>query len=76
MAGSMGTTRRHRRKPKAEPTQSMSDYYKAQLGWVPPEPRPFLTSANVMCGKCSQIKPGCDFEQPITPGQGCRACSA
>ena len=54
----------------------MADWYKAQLGYVP-STRPFTTTANVKCGRCLEIKSGCEFEQPITPGRTsvCASCS-
>ncbi len=74
MAGSMGTTRRYRREAKAEPSQSVADWYKAQLGYIP-STRPFTTTANVKCGRCLEIKSGCEFEQPLIPGRMCVCAS-
>jgi hypothetical protein len=73
---------RHRnsRKPKPEklPTMSLADYLKSALGWKPSQ-RPFHTSANRQCGDCGYIKPGSEFDVPITPGRPdlnvCRECS-
>jgi hypothetical protein len=57
---------------------TMADHFKAALGWKPSQ-RPFHTSANRQCGECRDIKPGSEFDVPITPGcpwlNVCRECS-
>lgn len=59
----------------------MADHFKAALGWKPSQ-RPFFTSAKRQCGECRDIKPGSEFDVPITPGRPdqdlntCRECSA
>lgn len=62
------------RDQKPAPTESMSDHYKRLLGYKP-STRPFTTTANVKCGRCLEIKSGCEFEQPITPGRMCVCAS-
>jgi hypothetical protein len=67
-------------KPKEPPTMSMADYFKARLGWKEPSQQTFHTSANRQCGGCKAVKPGSEFDVPITPGRPylniCRECSA
>ena len=78
MAG-MSPTRRRKRKPvDTGPKITMADHFKALLGWRP-SLAPFHTSANRECGGCHEIKPGSEFDVPITPGRPhlntCRDCS-
>ncbi|MFZ3345271.1 hypothetical protein, partial [Mycobacterium sp.] len=62
-----------------QPTMSMADMFKARLGWKPSQGQPFHTSANRECGDCRAIKPGSEFDTPVTPGRPdlniCRECS-
>ena len=55
----------------------LADYFKAALGWKPSQ-RPFHTSANRECGNRHAIKPGSEFDVPVTPGRPdlnlCRKC--
>jgi len=48
-----------------------------KLGWKPSN-RPFYTTAHRECGDCRDIKPGTEFDVPITPGRPdlnvCRDC--
>ena len=74
--------RRGSRKPApAERTEvvTIADYFKERSGWKP-SAAPFHTSANRACGRCGAIKPGSDFDVPVTPGRpdlnACRACLA
>lgn len=74
----MPPTRRRRQKPvKRFPTLGVADYFKACLGWEASD-RPFNTTANRQCGACKAIKPGSEFDRPITPGKPrlntCRDC--
>lgn len=72
--------RRGSRKPS--PVQrtevvTIADYYKERLGWKP-STTPFHTTANRECGRCGAIKPGREFDVPVTPGRPdrnvCRTC--
>jgi len=58
---------------------TVADHLKAALGWRPSE-RPFHTTANRECGSCHAIKPGSEFDVPITPGRPdlnlCRECAS
>lgn len=58
--------------------QTISDHFKAKLGWKP-SMEPFYTTANRECGGCHEIKPGSEFDGPIYPGcpwlNVCRECS-
>jgi hypothetical protein len=47
---------------------TLADHFKAALGWKPSQ-RPFHTSANRECGSCHTIKPGSEFDVPVTPGR-------
>ena len=77
MAGSMSTTKRYKRKVESIPSQSIADAYRERLGRKP-STTPFHTTANRECGTCRVIKPGSEFDVPITPGRpdlnSCRAC--
>jgi hypothetical protein len=57
---------------------SMADIFKQRLGWKPSQ-QPFHTSAKRQCGSCHDIKPGDDFDLPVTPGRPdlnvCRECA-
>ena len=74
-------TRRRNRKITIEvpSTPTVADQFKAALGWRP-STTPFHTSANRECGSCHAIKPGGEFDVPVTPGRPdlnlCRECSA
>jgi hypothetical protein len=74
-------TRRRKPKPSAEaaPSPTVADYFRAALGWKPAASQPFHTTANRECGSCRTIKPGSEFEVPVTPGRPdldlCRGCS-
>jgi hypothetical protein len=63
----------HRNSSKPRPVQqlprakTMADHFKAVLGWKP-STTPFRTTANRECGSCRQIKPGSEFDCPVTPG--------
>jgi hypothetical protein len=63
--------RRSNRKPQpvaqSAPEMTVADYFKEKLGWKP-SLRPFHTSANRQCGSCLEIKPGSEFDVPVTPG--------
>ena len=79
-AGLLMTRRRHRKIiVEPAPTPTMADHFKGALGWKPSQ-RPFHTSANRECGGCHAIKPGSEFDVPVTPGRPdldlCRECSA
>ena len=58
---------------------TLADHLKAALG-CKPSPRLFHTSAMRECGSCHAIKPGSEFDVPITPARPdlnlCRECSA
>jgi len=63
---------RHRnsRKPApdvSQPTNTVADYFKQALG-LKPSTKPFVTTANRECGTCHEIKPGSEFDVPVTPG--------
>jgi hypothetical protein len=57
---------------------TMADHFKVALGWKPSQ-RPFFTTANRLCPACGNIKPGSEFDVPVTPGRSdlnlCRECS-
>jgi hypothetical protein len=59
------------------PTRTVADQFKTALGWKP-SMEPFHTTANRECGSCYEIKPGSEFDVPITPGclwlNLCRGC--
>jgi hypothetical protein len=61
------------------PVVTAADRLMAALGWKP-SLRVFHTSANRECGSCHLIKPGSEFDVPVTPGRPdlnlCRECSA
>jgi hypothetical protein len=60
------------------PAQSVADHFKAALRWKP-STEPIYTTANRECGSCHQIKPGSEFDVPVTPGcpwlNTCRSCA-
>jgi hypothetical protein len=62
---------RNSRKPAAAVQRpratTIADHFKAVLGWKP-STEPFHTTANRECGSCHQIKPGSEFDVPVTPG--------
>ena len=60
--------KRRKSKPEEVPTMSAADHFKAKLGWKP-SLKPFHTSANRECGACGAVKPGSEFDVPITPGR-------
>jgi hypothetical protein len=75
------TRRKRREGPQVAHTPSMADIFKARLGWKEPSnPQPFHTTARRECGSCKEIKPGSEFDVPVTPGcpwlNVCRKCSA
>jgi hypothetical protein len=57
---------------------TISDWFKATLGWREPA-EPFHTNADRECGGCRSIKPGAAFDVPVTPGRPdlnlCRDCA-
>jgi hypothetical protein len=61
-----------------QPEQTVANYFKARLGWKP-SMEPFHPTANRECGSCHDIKPGSEFDVPMTPGcpwlNVCRECS-
>jgi len=63
---------------ESPPEWTVADHFKAVLGWKP-STEPFYTTANRECGSCREIKPGSEFDVPITPGcpwlNVCRECS-
>ena len=73
-------TRRRNRKIIVEPVSAptMADQLKAAFGWKPPQ-RQFHTSANRECGSCHDVKPGSEFDVPVSPGRPdlnlCRDCA-
>lgn len=71
-----GKRRKSTKSVAAGPTTA--DYFKSVLGFKPSN-RPFHTSANRQCGGCMAIKPGREFDVPVTPGRPdlnvCRECS-
>jgi hypothetical protein len=75
----MRPTRRRSGKKKPEPTISISDILKAKLGWTASQ-QTFHTTARGECGGCHEIKPGSEFDGPVTPGRPelniCRECPA
>ena len=75
---------RHRNSTKAKPVErqpikTVADYFKDRLDWKPSD-RPFHTTANRQCGGCRAVKPGGEFDVPVTPGHPelnvCRGCAA
>lgn len=71
------THKRRRPKPVETPKGTVADYFKALFGWQPSN-RAFRTTAKRECGGCRQIKPGDQFDVPVTPGRPdlnkCRGC--
>jgi hypothetical protein len=75
--------RKDRKRPERveeqEPEVLFSDFIKARLGYTP-STRPFHTTAKRACGGCHAVKPGAEFDVPITPGRQdlnlCRECAA
>lgn len=69
--------KRWNRNPPPAPSQSIADAYRERLG-LKPSTTPFHTTANRECGTCRVIKPGSEFDVPITPGRpdlnSCRTC--
>lgn len=71
-----------RRKVTTEPAEhrspTVAGYFENALGWEPSQ-RPFRTSANHECGCCHAIKPGSEFDVPVSPGRPdrnlCKECS-
>jgi hypothetical protein len=75
----MAQTRRYRHtSPTKAPQLTMSEIFKARLGWKPSQ-QPFHTTARRECGSCKAVKPGNEFDAPVTPGRPdlntCRECS-
>lgn len=68
-------------KREAQPVEEgprAADHFKAKLGWKP-SGQPFHTTAKRECGGCHIIKPGNEFEVPITDRPDlnmCRECQA
>jgi len=64
--------------PEPPPAATVADRFKELFGWKP-DRRPFHTAADRQCGRCGEIKPGGDFDVPITPGRPdlntCRRCT-
>lgn len=48
--------------------QSIADYFRHRLGWRPSR-RPFVTTADRLCGSCHVVKRGGEFNVLITPGR-------
>lgn len=71
--------RRRRPRPAEQQGPTVADYFKDKLGWKP-STEPFHTTADRECGICHRIKPGIEFDVPITPGRPslniCRECAA
>jgi hypothetical protein len=84
MATSGKARHRNSRKPKPverPPTMTIADLFKQRLGYKEPtNPQPFHTTARRECGGCKAVKPGSEFDVPITPGRPdlntCRDCAA
>jgi hypothetical protein len=54
------------------------EYLKEQFNWKPSR-TPFHTTAKRGCGRCGAVKPGSEFDVPVTPARPdlnvCRKCS-
>jgi hypothetical protein len=59
--------------------QSLADTLLKRLGCRLPVGPAFHTAANRECGLCRVIKPGAEFDVPVTPGRPdlnlCRGCA-
>jgi hypothetical protein len=61
-----------------KPVGTVAEHFGTLLGWKQPV-AVFHTTAFRECGRCFVVKPGSDFDVPVTPGRPdlgvCRGCS-
>ena len=75
----MVMTKTRRRKPKVETKgPDVAQFFKTHLGYKQSTVS-FYTTANRLCEGCGVIKPGVEFDVPVTPGRPdlnkCRRCN-
>lgn len=62
---------RSRKAEEAAPAGlTIADMFRQRFGWSQPARKPFHTSANRQCSRCRTVKPGADFDCPVTPVMG------
>lgn len=73
----MRAPKRHHAAKPSVPSKTCAEVIMERLGYKPSN-KPFYTTARRGCGTCHEIKPGSEFDVPITPGRPdlnvCREC--